>query len=100
MRKTQRSIVTQCCKAALLASSLAVISAPSLAADNVSDLELVQSHYSIAAGKLASVLNQFAQQANITLSFTPEQLQGLKSVGLNDKYSTDNALKNYCPVRV
>lgn len=48
--------------------------------------------YEIAAGPLDEVLNQFARQAGITLSSTPELTRGVQSQGLQGNYSTDQAL--------
>ena len=48
--------------------------------------------YTIAAGPLDVALNQFARQAGIMLSATPEQTAGLRSTGLQGNYSIDQAL--------
>ena len=49
--------------------------------------------YAIPAGQLDDVLNQFARQAGITLSATPQLTQGLQSNGLQGQYPTDKALR-------
>ncbi|NBA97848.1 TonB-dependent siderophore receptor [Pseudomonas sp. R5(2019)] len=48
--------------------------------------------YSIAPGPLGEVLNQFARQAGITLSMTPEMTRDRQSQGLQGNYSTDVGL--------
>jgi iron complex outermembrane receptor protein len=49
--------------------------------------------YDIPTGTLAQALNQFAQQAGITLSFTPAQVEGKQSPGLQGSYSVEQALQ-------
>jgi len=53
----------------------------------------VSQHYSIPAGQLDDVLSQFAPQAGITLSSTPQLTNGLQSSGLNGQYATEQALR-------
>jgi len=53
----------------------------------------VSQHYSIPAGQLDDVLSQFARQAGITLSSTPQLTNGLQSSGLNGQYATEQALR-------
>ncbi len=53
----------------------------------------VSQHYSIPAGQLDDVLAQFARQAGITLSSTPQLTNGLQSSGLNGQYATEQALR-------
>ncbi|GAB7531635.1 ferrioxamine receptor FoxA [Pseudomonas sp. 3A(2025)] len=48
--------------------------------------------YSIAPAPLSEALNQFARQAGITLSATPQQTQGLQSPGLQGSYSVEQGL--------
>ncbi|MNF40132.1 Ferrichrome-iron receptor precursor [compost metagenome] len=48
--------------------------------------------YEISAGPLDEVLNQFARQAGITLSSTPELTRGVQSQGLQGSYSVDQAI--------
>lgn len=50
--------------------------------------------YEIAPGPLDEVLNQFARQAGITLSSTPELTRGVQSPGLSGTYSADQALSH------
>ena len=54
--------------------------------------EASHQRFNIAAGSLSDVLNQFARQAGITLSMTPEQTRGHESPGLQGEYSTDQGL--------
>lgn len=49
--------------------------------------------YAIAEGNLDDVLNQFARQAGITLSSTPQMTGELQSPGLHGQYSIDQALR-------
>lgn len=53
----------------------------------------VSQQYAIAPGSLDEVLNQFARQAGITLSSTPQMTQGVQSPGLQGSYATDQALR-------
>lgn len=49
--------------------------------------------FTIPAGNLNDVLNQFARQAGITLSSTPQLTSDRQSPGLQGHYSTDQALR-------
>ncbi|MGM7281619.1 TonB-dependent siderophore receptor [Pseudomonas guariconensis] len=49
--------------------------------------------YSIPAGNLDDVLNQFARQAGISLSSTPQMTGKLQSPGLRGQYAIDQALR-------
>lgn len=49
--------------------------------------------YSIPAGNLDDVLNQFARQAGITLSSTPQMTGERQSPGLRGRYAIDQALR-------
>ncbi|WP_083969721.1 TonB-dependent receptor [Kerstersia gyiorum] len=49
--------------------------------------------YHIAPGPLADRLNQFARQSGLNLSFTPEQVQGLSSRGLEGSYTVRAGLE-------
>ncbi|HGY9627985.1 TPA: TonB-dependent siderophore receptor [Pseudomonas putida] len=53
----------------------------------------VSQPYAIPAGSLDTVLNQFARQAGITLSSTPQLTGELQSPGLQGHYSADQALR-------
>ncbi|MES2532147.1 MAG: TonB-dependent hemoglobin/transferrin/lactoferrin family receptor [Pseudomonadota bacterium] len=48
--------------------------------------------YRIGAGPLDDTLNRFARQAGITLSFTPQQVAGLRSRGLDGNFSVEAGL--------
>lgn len=78
-------------RAALLGTTLGMASiAPlAMAAEPVS----VSQPYAIPAGSLDTVLNQFARQAGITLSSTPQLTGELQSPGLQGHYSADQALR-------
>jgi|TARA_R100000687_G_scaffold35006_1_gene28620 iron complex outermembrane receptor protein len=51
-----------------------------------------QVKFDISAGSLSSVLNQFGQQADILLTYSPELTQGLQSQGLRGEYSVEAGL--------
>lgn len=78
-------------RAALLGTTLGFLGvAPHvLAADPVG----MSQPYSIPAGNLDDVLNQFARQAGITLSSTPQMTGKLQSPGLRGQYAIDQALR-------
>jgi len=80
-------------RAALLSTVLGAGALPGISlAANTSE---ASSHrYNIAAGPLGEALNQFARQAGITLSMTPQQTQGRQSPGVQGEYSTDQALSH------
>ena len=81
-------------RAALFSTALgvAVLPSVSVAADTVNSE--VGQRFNIAAGSLGEALNQFARQAGITLSMTPQQTQGRQSPGVQGEYSTDQALSH------
>ncbi|WP_459747753.1 TonB-dependent siderophore receptor [Pseudomonas sp. 3A(2025)] len=70
--------------AVVLPASALAQEAPAVAASTRS--------YSIAPAPLSEALNQFARQAGITLSATPQQTQGLQSPGLQGSYSVEQGL--------
>jgi len=78
-------------RAALLGTTLGLSVTPllSLAAETAQ----VSHYYAIPAGQLDDVLNQFARQAGITLSSTPQLTSGLQSRGLQGQYATEQALR-------
>ncbi|WP_328825630.1 TonB-dependent siderophore receptor [Pseudomonas sp. S37] len=78
-------------RAALLGTALGLTAAPhfSMAAETAQ----VSHRYAIPAGQLDDVLNQFARQAGITLSSTPQLTGGLQSGGLQGQYVTEQALR-------
>lgn len=80
-------------RAALISTTLSVCAVPlhALAAESSVMVNPARS-YSIPPGPLGDVLNQFARQAGIMLSATPEQTSGLRSPGLQGNYSTNQAL--------
>lgn len=49
-------------------------------------------HYNIPAGPLAQALTHFARSAGVTLSFTPERVQGRTSAGVSGRYTVASAL--------
>ncbi|OWT73639.1 MULTISPECIES: TonB-dependent receptor [unclassified Achromobacter] len=49
--------------------------------------------YRIAAGPLADVINQFASQAGIALTFDADALQGARSPGVQGSYTVDDGLR-------
>ena len=48
-------------------------------------------HYQISAGPLGNVLNDFAQQSGISISFNATDVEGLTSNGLQGRYSLQQA---------
>lgn len=48
--------------------------------------------YSVTPAPLGDALNQFARQAGITLSATPQQTSSVQSPGLKGRYTVDQAL--------
>jgi iron complex outermembrane receptor protein len=80
-------------RAALITTTLTTCALPFHAlADESAVLINPSRSYSIPAGPLGEALNQFARQAGIMLSATPEQTSGALSPGLQGSYSTDHAL--------
>jgi len=63
---------------------------PVLAADNMAQVD--SRYYSIPAGSLDSVLNQFALTADVSLSINSALTTGKRSSGLNGDYTQDAAL--------
>ena len=49
--------------------------------------------YSIPGGPLVESLNRFASEAGITLSFTPDQVDGMRAPALKGRYSVTEGLK-------
>ncbi|MFG0408388.1 TonB-dependent siderophore receptor [Pseudomonas sp. FYR_11] len=78
-------------RAAVLGTALGLSAIP-LAAWAAETAQVSQ-QYSIPAGQLDDVLSQFARQAGITLSSTPQLTNGLQSSGLNGQYATEQALR-------
>lgn len=78
-------------RAALFSTALGVGLLPGMV-HAVDGNEASSHRFNIAAGTLSDVLNQFARQAGITLSMTPEQTRGHQSPGLQGEYSADQAL--------
>ncbi|WP_063915105.1 TonB-dependent siderophore receptor [Pseudomonas sp. p21] len=78
-------------RATLFGTALGLIAVPQLSV--AAETTQMSHHYAIPAGQLDDVLNQFARQAGITLSSTPQLTQGLQSNGLQGQYPTDQALR-------
>ncbi|MBA6135214.1 MULTISPECIES: TonB-dependent siderophore receptor [Pseudomonas] len=78
-------------RAAALGTALGLSTIPLAAM--AAETAQVSQHYSIPAGQLDDVLSQFAPQAGITLSSTPQLTNGLQSSGLNGQYATEQALR-------
>lgn len=72
------------CALAPLAGAQAQSAAPAAAAAH---------RYQLAAGDLDAVLTQFASQAQITLSFDPQLVQGLHSQGLQGSHTPAQGLE-------
>lgn len=54
---------------------------------------VLRQNYYVPAGSLTSALNTLAQQAGLTLSFSPQLTQGGHSQGLNGQYAAEEALR-------
>jgi iron complex outermembrane receptor protein len=81
-------------RAALFSTALGMGVMPSLSMAASPAGGEVSHRYNIAAGPLGEALNQFARQAGITLSMTPQQTQSRQSPGVQGDYSTDQALSH------
>ncbi|QCI15372.1 TonB-dependent siderophore receptor [Pseudomonas putida] len=77
-------------RAALFGTALGLASPPSLL--QAAELAQANQAYTIAPGQLNEVLNQFARQAGITLSSTPQLTGQLQSSGLQGQYSPEQGL--------
>ncbi|WP_417561443.1 TonB-dependent receptor domain-containing protein [Marinomonas sp.] len=82
-------------KPLMLAIPLSVYTAlygvtPAIAADSTTKVDIRT--YSIPAGSLDSVLNQFALAADVSLSINSALTAGKRSSGLNGDYTQDSAL--------
>lgn len=87
----QSAILRKAVRAALFGTALGLITAPQL---SVAAGVVQASHsYAIPAGPLDDVLNQFARQAGITLSSTPQLTDGLQSNGLQGQYAAEQGLR-------
>ncbi len=86
------SKISQCCAQAFMVSGFLILSVPTFA-DEMTESSVQVHSFHIKAGDLASSLNQFAQQVGITVLYTPEQVNNLKSQGLNSDYSIELGLE-------
>ncbi|MFI8560080.1 TonB-dependent siderophore receptor [Pseudomonas putida] len=77
-------------RAALFGTALGLAGSPSLL--QAAESTPTQQAYAIAPGQLNDVLNQFARQAGITLSSTPQLTGQLQSNGLQGQYSPGQGL--------
>lgn len=78
-------------RAAMLGAALGMGSIPTLA--QAAEPVGASRQYAIPAGNLNEVLNQFARQAGVTLSSTPQLTGNLRSPGLQGDYAPDQALR-------
>ena len=83
----------QAIQAALFCSTLGLTAVAPLAQAADPSLNTESHSYNIAPGPLSEVLNQFARQAGITLSSTPQQTNDRPSSGLQGRYSTEQGLR-------
>ncbi|SFJ86050.1 TonB-dependent siderophore receptor [Methylophaga sulfidovorans] len=80
--------------ALLAAAGLTVLSTTSaLAAEQVSAQSNEKRTFNVAAGDLATALNQFGRQAGILLSFSPELAAPYKTSGLKGDYKISEGLQ-------
>ncbi len=90
---TQRNRLGSAIRLATLTTALGLASVPmQLQAQEAAAVSASARTYAIAPSPLGEALNQFARQAGITLSITPQQTQGLQSPGLQGQYSVDHGL--------
>lgn len=75
-------------KSALLALGSLVVAVPTVYAASEQ-----QRHYTIPAGTLTAVLNEFAMQADVLFSADAEVTDGLKSSGLAGTYTVEQGFK-------
>lgn len=73
------------CALAGLVSVAVLAPSPALAAEPASST--ASQEYAIPAGRLSDVLAQFAATSGVALSFDPQMLAGLRSNGLQGRYS-------------
>ena len=85
------ALLRKAVRAALLGTAMGLTAAPQLSV--AAETAQVSHRYAIPAGQLDDVLNQFARQAGITLSSTPQLTGGLQSGGLQGQYVTEQALR-------
>ncbi len=80
--------------ALLAAAGLTVLStSAALAAEQVSAQSNEKRTFNVAAGNLATALNQFGRQAGILLSFSPELAAPYKTSGLRGEYKISEGLQ-------
>lgn len=85
----QRPSSLRCATALCLAIASASLALPTSAAEPTS---AVLSGLNIPAGPLSQSLSAFAQASGITLSYSPQLVQGLRSNGLQGAISVEAAL--------
>ena len=91
---TESGLLRHAVRAALFSTALGVGVMPAISMAAAPAGSEVSHRYNVAAGPLGEALNQFARQAGITLSMTPQQTQGRQSPGVQGEYSTDQALSH------
>jgi len=90
----QASLLGRAIRVALMSTAMGASALPlyGWAADDAALVSPIR-NYAIPAGPLDETLNQFARQAGIMLSATPQQTSGARSAGLQGSYSTIQALE-------
>lgn len=83
-----------CATQLLFASAVFLLGlpAPAFAQDATSTMRAAVQEFDIPAGDLAAALRRIASEAEVILSFTPEQTQGKKTAGLRGRYTMEQAL--------
>ncbi|MCH4247059.1 MAG: TonB-dependent receptor [Acinetobacter populi] len=74
-------------------SALFAVGAMTLSASTAYAATAEQRNYTIAAGTLTAVLNEFAMQADVLFSADAQVTDGLKSNGLAGRYTTEQGFK-------
>lgn len=76
-----------------IAAALTCASVSTLAIAEETSVNHQEVDYEISAGPLSDTLNQFAQHAGIAITFSSIDVKGIKTKGLQGKYSIPQALK-------
>ncbi len=79
------------CRCVALCASVGVIAA--IAVPVHAQPATATTSITIPAGDLGEALNRFARAVGVTLSFTPEQVRGLKTPGLSGAHSVESGLE-------
>lgn len=91
--RARRNRLGSAIRLATLTTALGITGLPALSlAEETAAVATSTRAYAIAPAPLDEALNQFARQAGITLSVTPQQTAGVQSAGLQGQYSVEQGL--------